>query len=153
MCQEPLMRMCVARIRSPEKNMRHHLPRDSTRSTVRPTIGVSSLTRASGASAVSKPVTIFPPNAFCSVRAARKMLSPSGITAGILSFRAVARQSRQTATHSETERRGMESRIQEKACQRVLRDGDAVDGRDEQTAPLVSGFAALALHVGDEELR
>src|SRR5205823_4186040 len=56
----------------------HHFPRDSTRSTTRPTIGVSSFTRAIFAKAVSNPTTRRPASAFSSARAARKIVSPSG---------------------------------------------------------------------------
>src|SRR5688500_16171657 len=55
------------------------LPAARTRSMVRPAIVSWSSTLASGASAVSNLVTFSPASASCSVRAARKMVSPSGI--------------------------------------------------------------------------
>ena len=78
-CHDPLISMCVTRIRSPEKNTRHHFPRDSTFSTTRPFSGVSSFTRAIGARLVSNPTTCRPTSAFPNARAARYIVSPSGM--------------------------------------------------------------------------
>src|SRR5688572_295985 len=55
------------------------LPAARTRSMVRPAIPSWSSILASGASAVSNLVTFSPASASCSVRAARKTVSPSGI--------------------------------------------------------------------------
>ena len=73
------MRMCVRRIRSPLNTISRCLPADSHFSMVRPTIGVSTLTRSRCAYAVSNRVTTWPARTRCSDRAARNIESPSGI--------------------------------------------------------------------------
>src|SRR5258705_6368826 len=78
MCQEPCIRMCVRSTRSPENQISRCLPRASTRSIVLPAIRRSSLERASFAKTDSKRVTVRPASARLSVRAARKIVSPSG---------------------------------------------------------------------------
>src|ERR1051325_11678067 len=135
MCQLPLISMWVSSTRSPEKRISSHLPADSTRSTVRPASGVSTSTRASFGSTVSKRVTVCPPIASCSVRAVRKMVSPSGIDVGFLGgidYR------RGHATHLETERAADEAGLLQQRRQEVLARGRVVDFADQQTgaAPL-----------------
>src|SRR5882724_4693212 len=71
--------MCVSKMRSPEKCMRTHFPSATTLSTVRPLRGESKATRESLGNTVSNSVTRCPASARCRVRAARKMVSPSGI--------------------------------------------------------------------------
>src|ERR1039458_4086377 len=71
MCQLPLISMWGSRIRSPEKCMSSHLPRASTKPTVRP------------GSSGPKEVTGAPPSARARVRAVRKIVSPSGISGGL----------------------------------------------------------------------
>ncbi len=61
--------------------MRSHLPLASTFSIVRPVMGVSISTRSSFGRADSKAVTVWLASARWSVRAARKIVSPSGIYA------------------------------------------------------------------------
>jgi len=74
------MRMCVRRTRSPENQISRCLPRASTRSIVRPRSGAVSSTRVRWEKTESKRVTVRPASAWLSVRAARKMVSPSGIS-------------------------------------------------------------------------
>ena len=78
-CHDPFMRMCVRRIRSPLNLISRCLPADSHFSMMRPTIGVSTLTRSRCAYAVSNRVTAWPASTRCSDRAARNIVSPSGI--------------------------------------------------------------------------
>src|SRR5271157_1183731 len=127
MCQLPLISMWVSRMRSPEKCMRSHLPRDSTDSTVRPASGVSKSMRASLGSTVSKRVTVCPHNARVRVRAVRKMVSPSGI--GWLLDMA----------HLETKRGRDEAGLFEEAGEEMVAGRGFVDFADEQ-----AGAAGLA---------
>src|SRR5689334_22282751 len=78
MCQLPFMRMCVRSTRPPEKETSRCLPRELTASIVRPAIARSTSTRVSAGYAESNRVTVRPARARCSVRAARKIVSPSG---------------------------------------------------------------------------
>src|SRR5450755_2581542 len=84
MCQLPLISMCESRIRSPEKYISNHLPRASTFSTVRPTTPSSTSTRERRGRTVSNDVTVCPASARFSVRAARKIVSPSGMSRALL---------------------------------------------------------------------
>src|SRR6185437_1350808 len=141
--------MCVSRIRSPEKKIRHHLPRASTRSTVRSVTGLWSSTLASFASVVSNPVTIRPPSTRFSARAVRKMLSPSGIVVRLSNS---SRQREKTAPHVETERRGLESGVEQKPRQRMLRHRHAIHARDQHRRAPAPFRIVRALHIGGEEL-
>jgi hypothetical protein len=71
MCHEPFMRMWVRKSRLFENAIRRCLPADSTCSTVRPAIGASLSTTASGANPVSNRMTVSPASARCNVLAAR----------------------------------------------------------------------------------
>ena len=74
------MRMCVRSTRSPENQISRCLPRASTRSIVlADECGRSSSTRVSRGKTESKRVTVRPASARLSVRAARKIVSPSGM--------------------------------------------------------------------------
>src|ERR1700722_4220503 len=82
------MSMCVRRMRPPEKWMSIHLPLASTFSMVRPVTGVSISTRSSLGRTDSKAGTVWLAGARggvgaaggrWSVRAARKIVSPSGM--------------------------------------------------------------------------
>ena len=79
MCQLPFMRMWVRSTRPPEKRISRCLPTAATLSTVRPVSGVSSWTRVSAGNTDSNRTTGLPASARCSVRAARKIVSPSGM--------------------------------------------------------------------------
>src|SRR5436305_15350257 len=121
MCQLPLIRMWVTRIRSPEKYMRIHLPSASTSSIVRPATDESWSTRASCGSCVSNFVTTCPASARFNVRAARKIVSPSGIRVALVLFvdaflgdSGVVRRSRDAA-HLVTRGRGHEPTLFQKA--------------------------------------
>src|SRR5580700_1406872 len=141
MCQLPLMRMCVARMRSPEKCISSHLPRDSTCSIVRPVSGALSCTADSGAYAVSNAVTCFPARACCRARAARKMVSPSGM---VLGLRAGGLDGREQAAHAEAEGRCLKACVHEKAGEEVKMRGLSIDGGDEQAAAM-TGFVVAHL--------
>src|SRR5919106_6629764 len=121
MCQEPFMRMWVRRTRSPENRMSRCLPAALTSSTVRPASGASSSTRVRTGRTESKRVTTLPASARCSVRAARKIESPSG-TPG-----------RPTA-HVEAHRGWSEAALDEVGGEGMLGGGHAVDLGDEQAA-------------------
>ena len=60
MCQLPLIRMCVCRMRSPENCISRCLPRAVTDSMVRPASGRSSSTRVSDGSTDSNRAITFP---------------------------------------------------------------------------------------------
>ena len=94
-CHDPLIRMCVRSTSSPENVISRCLPTDSQRSIVRPVIGESSCTRASGASAVSNPVTTSPASARWRAAAARKIVSPSGTLQHLLVARELPEQDAQ----------------------------------------------------------
>src|SRR5437762_1831797 len=135
MCQLPLISMWVSRIRSPEKRITSHLPADSTPSTVRPATGVSSFTRASFTSTVSKRVTSRPPMARCSVRAARQTVSPSGTLFLVgLGLRFHLHHWRH-ATHLEPDSGRDEARVFEESRQEMLARGQAIDLADQQPGP------------------
>src|SRR5438067_1126806 len=129
--------------------MRHHLPRDSTRSTVRPVRGASSLTRAIGASAVSKLTTGRPARALLRARAARKIVSPSGIGAHLAS---VARQGREQAADVEAHRAGNEARIEERPGKNAFGYRDPINGGDEHTRAAGRILVAITANTVDEEL-
>src|SRR5581483_6699923 len=150
MCHEPDIRMWVSRIRSPEKKMRHHLPRASTRSSVRPVMGLSSFTRASGASVVSNLVTILPASALFNARAARKMLSPSGIAACL---RRSPRQGRQIPPHVEPKRRRLETCIKQEARERMLGYRNTIHAADEHRRAAAALRIVRALNISGEEIR
>src|SRR5882724_5199548 len=135
MCQLPLISMWVSRIRSPEKRMTIHLPADSTPSTARPATGVSSFTRASFTSTVSKRVTTRPPMARCSVRAARQIVSPSG-TLLLVGLRVRFHlHHRRHAAHLESDRGCDEARVLQKSRQEMLARGQPIDLADQQSGP------------------
>src|SRR5580693_2806094 len=79
MCQLPDISIWVSRMRPPEKWMSIHLPLASTFSMVRPVTGVSISTRSSLGRTDSNAVTVWLASARWSVRAARKIVSPSGM--------------------------------------------------------------------------
>src|ERR1700755_529465 len=79
MCQLQLLRMCVRKLSSPLKFINMCLPRACTDSIVRPAIGWSSSIRFSFGDIDSNRVTTLPPRALLRARAARKIVSPSGI--------------------------------------------------------------------------
>src|SRR2546425_6454445 len=79
MCHDPFIRMCVRSTRSPENAIRRCLPRAETRSIVRPRSGWSRSMRVRWGKTDSKPVTVRPASARWSARAARNIVSPSGI--------------------------------------------------------------------------
>src|SRR6267154_1665671 len=106
MCQLPLISMWVVRMRSPEKWMSSHLPRDSTFSTVRPATGLWSFTPANGAYAVSK----------------RLIVSPSGIGSS---------DRQQCAPEIEAKRRHVETGFLEELRKEMLPGRLAVDGGDQ----------------------
>src|ERR1051325_2140803 len=135
MCQLPLISMCVSRIRSPENRMTIHLPADSTLSTVRPATGVSSFTRASFTSTVSKRVTTRPPIARCSVRAARQIVSPSGTLFLVGLGLRFHLDHRRHATHLEPDGGRDEARVFEKSRQEMLARGQPIDLPDQQSGP------------------
>src|SRR5450432_1323014 len=76
--------MCESRIRSPEKYISSHLPRASTFSTLRPTTPWSTSTRERRGRTDSNEVTVCSASARFRVRAARKMVSPSGMSRSFL---------------------------------------------------------------------
>src|SRR5436190_10632181 len=135
MCQLPLISMWVRRIRSPEKRITSHLPADSTPSTTRPAIGVSSFTRASFTSTVSKRVTTRPPMARCKVRAARQMVSPSGTLLLVGLGVRFHFDYRRHATHLEPDRGRDETCVFEESRQEMLARGQAIDLPYQQPGP------------------
>src|ERR1017187_4381352 len=122
-------------MRSPEKCMRSHLPRDSTDSTVRPASGVSSSMRANLGSTVSKRATVCPPRARVRVRAVRKMVSPSGMSGGFrlglagLGFvgLGLGRRGRLDVAHLEAERGRDEAGIFEEAGEEMVAGRGVID--------------------------
>src|SRR6185437_200755 len=115
--------------------MRIHLPAASTLSTTRPAMGESSSMRASCGSCVSNFVTTCPCSARLSVRAARKMVSPSGI-AGLVLFglRFFSHRGRSHAAHLVACRRGDEAALFEERTQRLTGSRLIVDCGDQQSA-------------------
>src|ERR1700689_4619210 len=139
MCQLPLINMCVARIRSPEKWMSSHLPRDSTCSMVRPATGDWSFPLANCAYAVSKSVTVLPANAWCRARVERKMVSPSGMRSG-------SSAGQHSTPEVQAVQSKMETRVLKKGGEEVLCRRLTIDRRDEHSAPLI--FAPLHFLLG-----
>src|SRR5262245_53625064 len=82
MCQLPFMRMWVRSTSPPENRMSRCLPDDETLSTVCVVSGVSTCTRVSAGNIDSKRTTGVPAGARCTVLAARKIVSPSGMPLG-----------------------------------------------------------------------
>src|ERR1700760_3208859 len=143
MCQLPLMSIWVVRMRSPEKWMSNHLPRDSTCSTVRPATGLWSFTLANGAYAVSNTLIVWPASAWCRARAERKMVSPSGIGSS---------DREQRAPVIKAKRRHMETGFLEKGREEMLRRRLAVDYGDQHSSPLVFAALHFLLRQAGEEL-
>src|SRR5262245_55787065 len=98
------------------------LPTDATRSIVRPVSGASACTRVSAGSTESKATTRAPASAVSSVLAARKIVSPSGMSA-----------------HLESHRRRAEASALEERRQRMLVSRDAIDLADEEAAAAFLG--------------
>src|SRR5215469_1110561 len=96
-------------------------------------MGESSSVRARCASAVSNLVTILPPRARFSVLAARKMVSPSGISIVVLDENGFLR--RRDPSHVKSRGGQCESAFFQEATKKVFARGDAVDGFDQQTGP------------------
>src|SRR5260370_39026301 len=125
MCQLPLISMWVVRMRSPEKWMSSHLPRDSTFSTVRPATGLWSFTLANGAYAVSKRLIVSPASAWCRARAERNIVSPSVIGSS---------DRQQCAPVIEAQQRHVETGLLEERRKEMLPGRLAVHGRDQHAA-------------------
>src|SRR5688500_1418539 len=85
-CQLPCIRMWDRRKRSPVNSISRCFPRAAAPTTVRPETGGRRSTTASCARSVSNAVTSRPASARCRVRAARKMVSPSGIGIGYVAY-------------------------------------------------------------------
>src|SRR4051794_24906279 len=112
--------MWVRRTRPPLNRISTCLPAAATRSTVRPVIGASSWTRVSAGSTDSKRTTTPPPSARSSVRAVRKIASPSGTSAD--------------PAHLEAHRRRVEAGLDQERRKRMARRILAVDVADQQAA-------------------
>src|SRR5687768_12609391 len=121
MCQEPFMRMWVRSTRSPENRMSRFLPAALTSSTVRPAMDAPSSIRVRAVRTDSNRVTTLPASARCSVRAARKIESPSGTPCC-------------PAAYTESHRRAGESALHEVGGERMIGGRRAVDFGDEQAA-------------------
>jgi len=79
MCQLPFIRMWVRSTRPPDSSISRCLPFAVMRSMVLPVMGASSSTRVSAGSTDSNRTIFLPASARFRVRAARKMVSPSGM--------------------------------------------------------------------------
>src|ERR1700733_3704218 len=143
MCQLPLISMWVVRMRSPEKCMSSHLPRDSTCSTVRPATGLWSFTLANGAYAVSNRLMVWPASPWCRARAERKMVSPSGIRSS---------NGEQCAPVIEALRRQVETGILKEGSEKMLRGRLTVDGRDQHATSLIFAAFHILLRQSGEKL-
>src|SRR5450631_4212046 len=104
--------------------MRRFLPRDSTRVTVRPESAAS----GTAGTAEAAEITVCPPRTFWSVRAARQIVSPSGI--GVRTVAGEARRGRREAFEVAA-RTGEESRRGQVEREGRLAGIEAVDLPDE----------------------
>src|SRR6185436_11058139 len=147
MCQVPFMRICVRSTSPPENRTRRCLPAEWIRSIVRPAIGASSLTRFRAGKTDSNEVTGFPASARCSVRAARKIVSPSGIVVvlgarrwgdrerGGFRCKSTGRPGR--PSHLESHCGGVETGINQKWCERVFDGLDGVNLGQKEAPPSI----------------
>src|SRR5262249_1536308 len=157
----PFIRMCVRRIRSPEKAIRRCLPRAATDSMVRPTRGRSSATRVSAGKVDSKRSTRAPASTRWSVSAARKMGSPSGTGFGpyhalhsaakrrLQSHRAAVEAGLQKVVRRRMERRGLTVDLFDQHAARRI--GARPRAFDEGPPDTARRLRALRLGVGQKE--
>src|SRR5687768_14966408 len=134
MCQLPFIRIWVRRTRAWENRISTCLPIARTLSTVRPVIGVSSWMRVSAGKIDSKRTTGLPASARLRVRAARNIVSPSGMTArapGDVRLAGSWRRHRPTP-HMKSHRGGAEAGLDEERCEGMLWRWHPVDFADEQ---------------------
>src|ERR1035437_5159454 len=132
--------------------MRSHLPRDSTRSTVWPASGVSSLKRVRSGYVDRKPMMGLPMRARPNARAVRKMVSPSGIELlNLTGMRLVRRlpHRKKNAAQVHAERTSLEACIHKEMGHGMSGDRLAVDGGDEHS--LVSRGPHALLTTGAEK--